>query len=161
MRALGDEIPRGGPREQLRSQRERSTAKGSNTSAAATLPGSRRTVASKGVFSARNRTSSRNVRSCGQVKSIARKIDAACGIASSRFSIRIQLRCFSARRQRKSPGASMRRLWNSRVFFCFFILRVFCFCCYRGGPEERFISDFYTHSGRVVKDSVLDGVRWR
>jgi len=30
----------------------------------------------------------------------------------------------------------------------------------RQGPEERFISDFYTHSMRVAKDSVLDGVRW-
>ena len=91
MGALGDTIPRGGPREQLRSQRERSVAKGSNTPAAATLPGSRRTLASKGIFHARDRTSSRNFCSRSQVKSIARKIDAACRIASSRFAIQILL----------------------------------------------------------------------
>jgi hypothetical protein len=92
MRALGDTIPRGRPREQLRSQRERSIAEGSNTPAAATLPASRRTLASKGIFDGRDRTSSRNFCSRSQVKPIARKIDAACRVASRRFAVRILLR---------------------------------------------------------------------
>ena len=54
-----------------------SIATGSNSPAAATLPGSRRALASKGIFSARDRRSSRNLCERGQVKATARKIDAA------------------------------------------------------------------------------------
>jgi hypothetical protein len=48
-------------------------------------------VASKGIFSTRDRTSSRNFCAGGQVKVIARKINFAGRLASSRVAIRILL----------------------------------------------------------------------
>ena len=57
----------------------------------------------------------------------------------------------------------MRRLWNAREFRLFLYYWAFLFLLLRFSAdkdlEERFISDFYTHSKRVAKDSVLDGVR--